>query len=166
MPWLRWIQISATNKTLQAAESLLSFSNRPPNVWSISGNTSRRAFWPSRKSSPERWFRSASEREIQERDCARNSDRSGNGEGTFSRATGDADFLQGVAAGGGAADAAEQPRSGGGGEAGRAGGVRRDGEGGAELGMFSCDCAIAEDAGGGRDAAGAIGEAGGNFPDA
>src|SRR5713101_4134950 len=55
--------------------------NRPI-VWGTSGNTSRRAFWPSRKSSPGRWFRSAvraeprmalvcaAEREIREADGA------------------------------------------------------------------------------------------------
>src|SRR5260370_35010694 len=88
------------------------------------------------------------------------------GEGTMSRAAGNADFVQGVAAGGRAADADEQPRSGGGGKAGRVGGVWRDGESGEELGMFSCGGAVAEGAGGGRGAAGAIAEAGGGFWDA
>src|SRR5260370_9534181 len=103
---------------------------------------------------------------MREADCARNRGRSGIGEGTISRGAGNADFVQGVAAGGRAADANEQPRSGGGGKAGRVGGVWRDGKSGEELGMFLCDGAVAEGAGGGRDAAGGIGEAGGEFSDA
>src|SRR6266566_5392127 len=67
--------------------------------------------------------------------------------GAISRAAGDGDFMPGMAAGGGAADALEQRRSGGGGKAGRFGGVRRDGEGGSKLGMFPCDGAVAEVAG-------------------
>src|SRR2546427_13039715 len=63
----------------------------------------------------------AAEREIHGRDSAGDGGGGGIVKGAISRAAGDADFLQGMAAGGGAADAAEQPRSGGGGEAGRVG---------------------------------------------
>src|SRR6266481_6307507 len=105
--------------------------------------------------------------EIHEFDTVAERVRNGGGggivEGAISGGARDDDFVQGMAAGSGAADVDEQPRSGSGGEAGRAGGVRGDRQGGAKLGMFSCDCAFAEGAGGRRDAAGAIGEAGGNF---
>ena len=46
------------------------------------------------------------------------------------------------------------------------GGLRRHREGGAELGVLSCDRAIAERAGCGRDVAGAVGQARGDFSDA
>ena len=87
-------------------------------------------------------------------------------EGAVSRGARDGDFLQGVAAGSGAADVDEQSGPGGGGESAGIGGVRRDGQGGAELGVLSRDCAIAEGVGDGRDVAGAVGEAGGGFSDA
>src|SRR5580704_13627017 len=80
-------------------------------------------------------------------------------EGAISGGAGDGDFVQGVAAGGGAADVDEQPRPGGGGESSGFGGVWRDGEGGAELGVFSRDRSNAEGVGERRDAAGAVGEA-------
>src|SRR6266849_4497906 len=108
----------------------------------------------------------AAERKFDERDHTRNGAGNGGGgrtgERAVSGAAGDGDFLQGMAAGGGAADALEQPRSGGGGKAGRVGGVWGDRQSGAELGMFSRDGAVAESAGGGRDAAGAIGQASGD----
>ena len=64
------------------------------------------------------------------------------------------------------AHADEQSRSGRGGEAARAGGVWRHRPGGAGLGELRPDRGDAAAAGGGRDAAGAIGQAGGGVPDA
>src|ERR1035438_10360460 len=63
--------------------------------------------------------------------------------------------LQRMAAGGGAALPDEQSRSRGGGAATGSGGVWRDWEGGAELGVLSRDSERAGAAGGRRDAAGA-----------
>src|SRR5438874_11563743 len=91
----------------------------------------------------------AGKRESHERDIAWHSGGGGIVERTISRAARDADFLQRLAAGSGAAHAAEQFGSGSGGKAGRVGGLWRDGESSAELGMFSRDCAFAEGAGSG-----------------
>src|SRR5436305_1049712 len=63
--------------------------------------------------------------------------------GAVSGGAGDGDFLQGLAAGSGAANVDEQFGSGSGGEAGRTGGVWGNGKSGAQLGMFSRDCEIA-----------------------
>src|SRR6267154_3610098 len=81
--------------------------------------------------------------ESKNREC----DDTGRGSGIVQRAvsgcSGNGDFLQRVAAGGGAADVDEQSRSGSGGEAAGADRLWRDGTGGAELGMLSCDRAVA-----------------------
>src|SRR3979490_1655817 len=85
--------------------------------------------------------------ESKNREC----DDIGRGSGIVQRAvsggSGDGDFLQGMAAGGGAADVDEQSRSGGGGEASGADCAGWSGAGGPELGMLSCDCAVAAGAG-------------------
>src|SRR4029077_682242 len=80
-----------------------------------------------------------------------------------SRGARDGDFLQRLAAGSGASNANEQPRSGGCGEAGRVGGVRRDGESGAKLGMFSRDCEIAARIGERRNTFAAVRKTSRNF---
>src|SRR5207245_10612428 len=80
-------------------------------------------------------------------------------ERAVSRAAGARDFLQRLAAGSGDAHAAQQSRSRGGGETRRFGGLRRDGQGGAKLGVLSRDGAFAEGAGSGRNAAGSVGKA-------
>src|SRR5579859_1581489 len=87
-------------------------------------------------------------------------------EGAYSCGSGEGDFLQGVGAGSGFADVDEQLGSGGGGEAGGTDCLWGDWEGGAELGVLPRDCEVAAGAGCGRDAAGAIGKAGGNLSDA
>src|SRR6266404_3704457 len=85
--------------------------------------------------------------ESKNREC----DNIGRGSGIVQRAVSggswDGDFLQRVAARGGAADVDEQSGPGGGGEAAGADCLWRDGAGGAELGMLSCDCAVAAGAG-------------------
>src|SRR5260370_34142734 len=64
-------------------------------------------------------------------------------EGAISRGAGDADFLQGLAAGSGFADVDEQFGSRGGREAGRTDCLRRDRARGEELGVLLCDCTSA-----------------------
>src|ERR1700731_3540762 len=100
------------------------------------------------------WVSIAAERKIHGSNGAGRKGGGGIVEGAVSRGAGDSDFLQRVAAGSGFANVDEQFGSGGGGEA------------GAEWGMLSRHRAVAAGAGRGRDAAGAIGQAGGNFSDA
>src|SRR5690242_21909358 len=102
----------------------------------------------------------AAEKGIHEFDTI--TERAGNGgggwlvQGTVSGAAWDADFVQRMAAGSGAAHVFEQLGSRSGGEAGRVSGLRRDRKGREELGMLSRDWAFPESAGSGRDAGGAI----------
>src|SRR5258708_36540586 len=103
------------------------------------------------------------ESEIHGRDGAGRKGGGGIAEGTVSRSAGDGDFLEGLEAGRGAADVDEQFGSRGGGEAAGADCLWRDRGGGAELGVFSRHRAVAARAGWGRNAAGAIRQAGGNF---
>src|SRR6202022_1828191 len=84
-------------------------------------------------------------------------------EGAVSCSAGDGDFLQGLAAGSGAADVDEQSGPGSGREAAGADCLRRNGTGGEKLGMLSRYRAVAARAGGRRTPPGAIREAGGNF---
>src|ERR1700688_192614 len=112
------------------------------------------------------WVSIASERKIHGRYSTRRNGGGGIVEGADTGGSGDGDFLQGVDAGSGFADVDEQFGSGGGGEAGGADCLWGDREGGAELGVLPRDCEVVAGIGRGRDAAGAIGKTGGNFPDA
>src|SRR5437660_11408855 len=80
-------------------------------------------------------------------------------ERAVSRAAGARDFLQRLAAGSGDAHAAQQSRSRGGGETRRTGGLRRDGQRGAKLGVMSRGGAFGEGAGLASNDAGAAGKA-------
>src|SRR5579859_894452 len=112
------------------------------------------------------WVSMGAERKFHGSDGAEREGGGGRVEGAVSRGAGYGDFLQGVAAGSGVADVDEQPGSGGSGKTGRIDCVWPDGEGGEELGVLSRHCEVAAGVGGGRDSAGAIGQAGGNFSDA
>src|ERR1700682_3040025 len=103
------------------------------------------------------------ESEIHGRDGAGRKGGGGIIEGAVSRGARDADFLSWLETGSGAAGVDEQSGPGSGREATGADCLRRDGAGGEELGMLPRHRKVAARAGGGRDAAGAIRQAGGNF---
>src|SRR6266849_10634930 len=112
------------------------------------------------------WVSMGAETEIHECDGAWRKGGGGIVEGAISRGARDADFLQGLAAGSGVADVDEQFGSRSGREAARTNRLWWNGACGEELGVLLCDCTIAARAGGGRNAAGASRQAGGNFSDA
>src|SRR5216684_8699224 len=105
------------------------------------------------------WVSMGAETEIHECDGAWRKGGGGIVEGAVSRGAGDADFLQGMAAGSGVADVDEQSGSRSCREAGRTDRLWRNGACGEKLGVLPRHRAVAAGVSVGRDAAGAIGQA-------